>query len=169
MSDEIQFYAVDEPFGGFSNHAPFPIKLGGRLWPTVEHYFQAQKFPGSPHEEAIRSAPTSQLAAELGRDRKKPLRVDWPQVKDSLMRAALRAKFTQHAELRAQLLATGDARLVEHAVHDLYWGDGGDGTGKNALGLMLMELRAELRRSQNAAATAGAQPPLPDAPPQPRV
>jgi ribA/ribD-fused uncharacterized protein len=62
------------------------------------------------------------------------------------MREVLHAKFTQHAGLRALLLSTGDARIVEHTRNDRYWGDGGDATGKNRLGQLLMELRAALRR-----------------------
>jgi ribA/ribD-fused uncharacterized protein len=56
-------------------------------------------------------------------------------VKDDLMRQALLAKFTQHPDLCAMLLRTGDARIVEHAPGDSYWGDGGDGSGKNMLGV----------------------------------
>jgi len=61
------------------------------------------------------------------------------------MREAVRAKFTQHAELREKLVATGEAKIVEHTEKDAYWADGGDGSGKNMLGRILMELRAELR------------------------
>lgn len=60
------------------------------------------------------------------------------------MREALRAKFTQHATLRALLLSTGVRPLVEHTKNDRYWGDGGDGSGRNRLGALLMELRAAL-------------------------
>ena len=42
------------------------------------------------------------------------------------------------------LLDTGDALIVEHTVNDRYWGDGGDGSGKNMLGRILMEIRTEL-------------------------
>ena len=59
-------------------------------------------------------------------------------------RKALRAKFEQHAELRALLLATAPAKLVEHTENDAYWGDGGNGKGKNRLGYLLMELREQL-------------------------
>jgi len=55
------------------------------------------------------------------------------------------AKFTQHPELRELLLATGDAALVEHTENDAYWGDGGDGSGKNRLGEIPMRVREELR------------------------
>jgi ribA/ribD-fused uncharacterized protein len=61
------------------------------------------------------------------------------------MREAVRAKFTQHEDLRKILLGTQDALLVEHTPRDSYWGDGGDGSGKNMLGRILMEIRAELR------------------------
>lgn len=49
-------------------------------------------------------------------------------------------------DLTRLLLATGDAKLVEHTEQDDYWGDGGDGSGKNMLGRILMEVREELRR-----------------------
>ena len=61
------------------------------------------------------------------------------------MREALREKLAQHPALRSLLLKTDDAELVEHTRNDRYWADGGDGTGKNRLGQLLMELRAELR------------------------
>ncbi len=143
---KIRFYRVNEAYGEFSNFAPYPVKVRGRTWPTTEHFFQAQKFAGSEHEEVVRKAGSPMIAAHLGRSRKLPLRKDWESAKDNVMREALRAKFTQHAELRALLLGTEDATLVEHAEKDRYWGDGGDGTGKNRLGQLLMELRAELRR-----------------------
>lgn len=85
------------------------------------------------------------IAARMGRDRKKKLRRDWESVKVSVMTDAVRAKFTQHDDLRATLLGTGDAKLVEHTENDDYWGDGGDGSGRNMLGQVLMRVRAELR------------------------
>ncbi|MCY1008333.1 NADAR family protein [Nannocystis pusilla] len=148
MPDAIEFYLPADPYGELSNFAPFPIKLGGKKWPTSEHYFQAQKFAGTSHEEDIRRAKKPKLAAEMGRDRKRPLRRDWESVKERVMLDALRAKFTQHADLRELLLGTGDARLVEHTANDAYWGDGGDGSGKNRLGQLLMQLRAELREAR---------------------
>jgi ribA/ribD-fused uncharacterized protein len=114
-------------------------------WPTSEHYFQAQKFAGTPHVQQVRRASTPMEAASMGRDRKRPLRRDWERAKDNVMRVALYAKFTQHADLRTLLLGTGSAHLVEHTGNDSYWGDGGDGSGRNMLGLLLMELREKLR------------------------
>jgi len=68
------------------------------------------------------------------------------------MRRALRAKFTQHPDLRTLLLGTGDEEIVENAPGDYYWGCGKDGSGKNRLGALLMELRAELRQETQKAA-----------------
>ena len=36
-------------------------------------------------------------------------------------------------------------KLVEHTTNDAYWGDGGDGSGTNMLGRILMEVRERLR------------------------
>ena len=61
------------------------------------------------------------------------------------MRRAVRAKFEQHPDIRAVLLGTGDEELIEDAPNDYYWGCGEEGTGKNMLGKILMEVRGELR------------------------
>jgi ribA/ribD-fused uncharacterized protein len=143
--NQIRFYRLNEPDGEFSNFSPHSLELKGRLWPTSEHYFQAQKFPATNHEETIRLAKSPMIAARMGRSRERPLRPDWESVKDDIMRTALRAKFRQHPSLRSLLLQTGDAELIEHTKNDSYWGDGGDGTGKNRLGQLLMELRTQLR------------------------
>ncbi len=141
----IFFNSLRDEYGFCSNFAPTPITLKGCTWPTVEHYFQAQKFAGTDHEEAIRLARSSMVAARMGRSRQRSLRPDWEIAKDAIMLEAVRAKFIQHADLRAKLLATGDARIVEHRARDAYWGDGPNGSGKNMLGQILMLVREELR------------------------
>ena len=143
MTDPIRFYRLQEVYGEFSNFSPHPFHLNGRTWPTTEHYFQAQKFPGTEHEEAIRLTKSPMIAARMGRSRAHPLRPDWEVAKDDVMRAALRAKFTQHPALQKLLLGTGERVLIEHTRNDRYWADGGDGTGLNRLGELLMELRAK--------------------------
>ncbi len=84
------------------------------------------------------------MAAMLGRELAPLCRADWAAVKESVMLEGLRAKFAQHNSLRAELLATGDALIVEHSPKDKYWGDGGNGTGANRLGILLMLVRGEL-------------------------
>jgi ribA/ribD-fused uncharacterized protein len=142
----IYFYSVREPpYGCFSNFSPHGVELDGVWWPTTEHYFQAQKFVGTPYAEAIRQARTPKQAAEMGRDRAHPLRPDWEAVKDDVMRRAVQRKFETHAEIRAVLLGTGDEELIENTSGDYYWGCGTNGTGRNMLGQILMEVRAVLR------------------------
>jgi ribA/ribD-fused uncharacterized protein len=145
MNPDIKFYSVTQPYGEFSNFAPFPIQLKGKVWPTNEHYFQAQKFAGTPMEEKIRHAHSPMKAAEMGRSRREKIVRNWDQKRDNVMLEAVRAKFTQHDDLRKLLLGTGDSRLIEHTENDDYWGDGGDGKGKNRLGKILMVVRGELR------------------------
>lgn len=137
----IRFYSVGDEYGEFSNFAPYPIKLKSKTWPTAEHYFQAQKYAGTPMEEQIRRCKDPHIAAQMGRNRKLKIRKDWESVKEDVMLAALKAKFSQHEDLRKLLASTGDAKLVEHTEDDGYWGDGGDGTGKNRLGFLLMQVR----------------------------
>lgn len=145
MPNVIRFYRVSDDYGWMSNFAGYPIELEGRTWPTSEHYFQAQKFLEPEHQEAIRKTTSAMIAARMGRDRKRPLREDWESVKVGAMRRAVLAKFSQHADLCELLVATGDAKIVEHTKRDKYWGDGGDGSGQNMLGRFLMEVRDELR------------------------
>lgn len=145
MPSQILFYSVGDEYGEFSNFAPYPISLDGRRWPTAEHYFQAQKVLDPKLREQVRRSSTPGQAANLGRNRKTPLRRDWEAVKVDVMRKVVGAKFEQHPELATLLLATGDSSIIEHTENDSFWGDGGDGSGRNMLGRILMDVRARLR------------------------
>ncbi|MFH1567639.1 MAG: NADAR family protein [Gemmatimonadota bacterium] len=141
----IHFLLPEGPHGFLSNWSPHPIALDGTPWPTVEHYFQAMKFPQDPAlQGCIRQAATPEQAKALAWATA-AVREDWRQVRDAVMRAALVAKYRQHADLRQRLLATGEIELVEANPEDGYWGDSGDGSGTNRAGQLLMEVRAELR------------------------
>ncbi len=142
----IYFYSTRSEYGSFSNFSRHGFELDGEYWPTTEHYFQAQKFPETEHCDQIRQAKTPKDAAKMGRDRSRPLRQDWEQVKDDIMRKAVLRKFETHADIREILLATGDDEIVENAPTDYYWGCGKNGSGKNMLGQILMELREVLRK-----------------------
>ena len=142
----IYFYSTKEAYGEFSNFKAYPFELKGKTWRTVGHYFQAQKFAGTEHEEELRETPSPMVVARKGRSRKRPLRNDWEKVKDQIMREAVYAKFEQHAELEEMLLNTGDNEIVEQTTRDYYWGCGSEGTGKNMLGIILMETRERLRK-----------------------
>lgn len=146
----ISFYSTTGEYGCFSNFSKHAVHMKGKRWATTEHFFQAQKFAGTEHEEDVRKCKTAREAANLGRSRKLPLRRDWESAKDQIMLEAVRAKFSQHEGLKAILLGTGEAKIVEHTENDSYWGDGGDGSGKNRLGQILMQVRKELRAAQTA-------------------
>ena len=141
----IYFYSTRDAYGCFSNFSAHGVQLKGKWWPTSEHYFQAQKFAGTEHEEQVRLAKSPKQAAEIGREPTRPLRADWEQVKDDAMREAVRQKFLTHKDIQEVLLSTGDEELIEKTTNDYYWGCGTNGTGKNMLGKILMEVREEIR------------------------
>ena len=146
MPEAIKFYRVGDPYGCFSNFSPHPIKID-HTWPTSEHYFQAQKFHDWELQKQFLDEPSPMKAAKMGRNRKWPLRTDWDEVKDEIMLTAVRAKVAQHEEVRRTLISTGEAVIIEHTKNDFYWADGGDGSGKNMLGKILMQIRKELNRA----------------------
>ena len=144
MNEPIYFFDESQPFFEFSNFSPHGFEAEGAYWPTVEHYFQAQKFSDSSHQQTIQQAPSPEQAKQLGQSREHPLRPDWDTIKERVMKCALRKKFAG-PELGALLLGTGDRELIENAPHDPYWGCGPDGHGQNRAGQLLMEVREELR------------------------
>jgi ribA/ribD-fused uncharacterized protein len=148
----IYFYKVWQPYGCFSNFSPHGIEIAGTYWPTVEHYYQGQKFVGSPDASIIpliHGAATPEMAAALGRCHTRRLRLDWELVKTQVMRVAVLKKFITHPEIREVLLMTGDEILVEDSPTDYFWGGGADHTGENHLGKILMSVRTEIRTISN--------------------
>lgn len=146
MDRVIKFYSVVDEYGEFSNFALYPITLDKKVWPTTEHYFQAMKFVDAKNRSDIRKTKTPMDAARKGRDRKRKLRRDWESAKVGVMKKAVYAKFTQYDELISLLVSTGESTLIESATNDKFWGDGGDGSGRNMLGKVLMSVREELMR-----------------------
>jgi transposase len=73
--EPVYFYTAGGAYGDFSNFSRHGVEVEGLWWPTVEHYFQAQKFEDPGYRERIRAAPDPRRAAELGRSRAVPLRL----------------------------------------------------------------------------------------------
>lgn len=144
MPKSITSFSGEHSF--LSNFYPAPVKLDGYVYPTVEHAFQAAKSFIRREREAIRLAPSPGKAKRLGR--KVILRPDWEHVKIEVMKELLRQKFSD-PELCAKLLATGDASLIEgNHWGDVTWGcvlEKEKWVGSNKLGVLLMELRFDLR------------------------
>lgn len=164
----IKFYKQKEPFYEFSNFYASKFELDGKKWSTTENYFQATKFDNEEYKEIIRKASTPAKAFYLGgqkirtlydswlidpvNDRRKvndmmnkyskvKIRPDWNMVRDNVMEKCLLAKFTQNETLKALLLSTKNAEIVENSPRDAYWGIGKNGKGTNMLGKLLMKIR----------------------------
>lgn len=150
---------LENDYKGFLTMAPSPIVVDGKRYPTVEHYFQAMKFPNDLQwQEAIRVADKGLKARQLGEDKTKTPRADWDKVKEAVLKEALVAKFQQNRGLLQLLKETGTRPIVFES-NDPYWGAGLTGKGKNRLGELLVQVRTELREYQLPVAV-GDQPPL---------
>ena len=130
----------------------YPIKIRGLQFKCAEAAFHAVKFYASTTDMKR----FQNLDGKAARDLNYQLMESWTIEKcikwqdtqriDN-MRDVLMAKFNQHPKLKELLLATGDAYLVAHtpvSESDAFWGDHANGTGKNHLGVLLMELREQL-------------------------
>ncbi len=95
----------------------------------------------------IHSAPTPELAAQIGRDPQYRPHPHWHRRKCAVMERAIGQKFNTHLDLKQVLLDTGDAEIVEDSPVDYFWGCGRARTGRNQLGRILMRVRADLRAS----------------------
>ena len=134
----------DGEYAFLSNYSASPFRINYVLFPTMEHYFQANKADNQNDYLHIAYAPTPGEAKRLGR--KIQLRPDWEEIKDNVMLTGLRKKFA-NPELRNLLLATGDEELVEgNYWGDTYWGVC-NGVGQNKLGKLLMQVREEIKNN----------------------
>ncbi|KAI0695390.1 hypothetical protein BC835DRAFT_954760 [Cytidiella melzeri] len=133
----ILFYHKHHPHYGFTNFSPHPVMYEGKRYPTSEHLFQSFKFqrhqPGlAEHIRTCSEWPS--MAFSEARRFQPEVRPDWKVVNLEKMDETLWHKFTQHHDLREELLSTGNAELVEDSDKDAFWGVGADGSGCNELG-----------------------------------
>ena len=135
-------------FRFLSNFYPAEVYHDGITYPTVEHAFQAAKTLNFEQRWNISRLGSPGAAKRVGRGA--TLRPDWEAAKDTIMIELSLQKFARHHHLREQLLATGEAELVEgNWWHDNYWGDCScedcDQPGQNKLGTILTGIRLLLR------------------------
>lgn len=127
-----------------SNFFPSPMEYQGKIWPTVEHAYQAAKTLDRNQQEKIRLARTPGIAKRLGR--RADLRPDWNDIRVGVMRDLINLRFAQPS-LREKLMGTGTADLIEgNTWHDNFWGICRCGKccqhdGLNILGTILMQQR----------------------------
>lgn len=119
------------------------VVYDGEGYPTSEHAFVAAKTLALAERRRVAALPYPGIAKRAGHAL--PLREDWERVKVGVMFTVVLDKFVRNPELRADLLATGDAPLYEgNTWGDTFWGVV-SGAGRNELGKALMAVRATLR------------------------
>lgn len=143
----------------FSSGFEAPMQIDNVTFPTVEHYMQwskAKMFGDAETQAKILKTKSTKSVRTYGDKVKEYKEDEWNGARDNLMKIAIKAKFSQHPELRAKLLETGDKLLAEANPREKYWTIGTSQTtskakdptkwpGKNRLGELLQELRNELK------------------------
>lgn len=157
--DPVLFNVGDETGGefmGFSNDAKKSVDIDGVTYSTVTHYVGAiealEAKNDDLHAKILAAGSAKAVKAYLKKLVKKD---DWESKKDVVMGKAVRAKFTQHPELRTKLLETGKRPIGFADARDIYWGIGtsmetdkakkaSKWRGLNKLGKLLEDLRSRL-------------------------
>lgn len=157
LDTDTQVFFYEQEFYVLSNFSAFEIHWRGLNFPTSEHVYHWERFHTGydqqsrvrrSHVQMSRSAHDAFRYAQANRAHQ---RKDWDAVKVDVMREILHAKAEQHEYVRRKLLETGDRELVEDSWRDPFWGWGENRDGKNMLGKLWMEVRAELRSRAPAA------------------
>lgn len=145
----VTFHDAHDPqYGVLSPLSPHPLVVRHQQYPSLHHYFLCERFAGSPAVAKLQNAASvwelERLVTEAEEQRWQ--RADWNRVKIDAMLLGAYCKFKQNDGPRRVLLETEQAVLVDHTPLDDFWGDGGDGSGKNIMGVVLMAVRERLLR-----------------------
>ncbi|KAG5507409.1 hypothetical protein JIQ42_07704 [Leishmania sp. Namibia] len=157
----VTFCEVHDPqYGALSPLSPTPLVVRHIQYPSLHHYFLCERFKGSPAEQWVAEATTVWSLDRIVKSAEAEgyQRANWNKVKVDVMLLGTYFKFKQNEAARAVLLSTQPSLLLYHTPTDDFWGDGGDGKGKNVLGVVTMAVRARLhseeeRQKQRAAAS----------------
>lgn len=126
---------------------PNGIQFEGLTYPSVEHAYQAAKWPENKREEFTKCS--SGQAKRLGKKAPNFDKAEWEKNKVKLMTHLVFQKFAYNQDLKEMLLATGDAKLEEwNSWGDEFWGCNEDGEGENKLGQILMGVRDIIRENK---------------------
>lgn len=137
---EIRFNSRIREWAWLSNMHPCRINVRGRIYPSVENAYQACKTDKDELRVPFESCGPFD-ARTLGKS--VPLRKGWNDMRLNVMEKLLEAKF-RTPSLKRLLIQTGNAKLVEEAPWDGFWGTGRAGLGFNHMGKLLMKLRETL-------------------------
>jgi hypothetical protein len=138
----VLFY--EDEYYWLSNFSAHQVEFDGRLYPTAEHAYQAQKFIDDRIKEKVRSAKSPVLAKAIAYRYKKNWRPNWHTMKVEIMKKIAAAKLAQHEDIRQALIKTGQAEIKENSPVDYFWGIGRDGRGQNLMGKIWMQLREKV-------------------------
>lgn len=146
--------AFQDEYRFLSNFWPCDVRIGGLMYPSAEHAYQAQKTTDL-HERMFiaQNLKSPGQAKRYGGGTIIQIRPDWDAVRLAVMHEVVTAKFTQNPDLAKLLVATGDRELIEgNSWGDRFWGkvDGQDRSlsgmlfGENWLGRILMITRSRI-------------------------
>src|SRR5260221_657481 len=117
--DTIAFTKVALPFGWMGNMSPYPIEFGGKTYRTAEALFQSLRFGLAEGlnldvVEEIRGERSPMGAKMVAKKHTEKMRVIPTSPDDlALMEQVVRLKLSQHPGLLGELVATGDALIIE--------------------------------------------------------
>lgn len=160
---DTHVYFYEQDCYVLSNFSAFNLQWKGLTFHTSEAAYHFEKFVG-PHAESDRlwdireqilKAASAHEAYKIAERNFHFRRPDWNEVRVSVMRAILSAKAQQHEYVRRKLIDTGERILIEDSWRDDFWGWGPSRDGKNVLGKLWMEVRAELRAHLGAVGDTG--------------
>jgi N-glycosidase YbiA len=153
LDNERQVFFYEQDNYPLSNFSSFRLHWAGIDFDTNEHAYHWYRFNGvaNMHQAGILMCRSAHEAFRYAQENKAHQRPEWDQVKVGVMKEILHAKAAQHEYVRRKLLQTGDRELIENSHRDPYWGWGPNRDGKNMLGKLWMEVRAELRKEASNA------------------
>lgn len=155
----ICFHNPDDENAYLSNWYRSDFSYAGIHYSSLEQYMMHQKalyFGDLTTAEKILATDDCAQIKALGREVQPFDRQSWNGVRQIIVYEGLLAKFSQNEDLRQQLLATGEALLVECSATDKIWANGlamndprrldpEQWQGQNLLGYALMRVREKLR------------------------
>jgi len=161
MEDIIFFFGIEGEKGYLSNWFPSKLKL---VFQNKEYDFEnveqammagkAMLFNDIESFNKILNKSNPKTVKSLGRKVKNFDPELWDKYKKIIVKMAVKSKFTYNKDLQDKLISTGDKYLAEDSPWDKVWGIGTKSLklkeskkwpGENLLGIILMEIRNEMK------------------------
>lgn len=144
VNEYIGFY--NREFFCLDNFSSFGIIMEGKVYPTVEHAYQASKFIVTAPDIAdkIRTSLSAYESKKLAWANADKQDKNWDEHKVAIMEKLLKLKLEQDSYVKDKLLQTENYLICEDSPKDAFWGIGPNRDGQNQLGKIWMKLRQEL-------------------------